>query len=193
MKLLEDRIRREGIVKDGDILKVDSFLNHQMDPALFREMAKEWHRRFADAGVTKILTIEASGIGLACITAEEFGCRAVFAKKSSGRNMDSDVYSTKIVSFTKGKEFDVIVSKRFLGPEDRVLILDDFLANGCALEGLMDLVRQSGATLCGCGIAIEKGFQGGGAKIRARGIQLESLAVLLDMEGGELVFEEDGR
>ncbi|MBO4766378.1 MAG: xanthine phosphoribosyltransferase [Lachnospiraceae bacterium] len=193
MKLLEDRIRREGIVKDGDILKVDSFLNHQMDPALFREMAKEWHRRFADAGVTKILTIEASGIGLACITAEEFGCRAVFAKKSSGRNMDSDVYSTKIVSFTKGKEFDVIVSKRFLGPEDRVLILDDFLANGCALEGLMDLVRQSGATLCGCGIAIEKGFQGGGAKIRARGIQLESLAILLDMEGGELVFEEDGR
>ena len=193
MKLLEDRIRREGIVKDGDILKVDSFLNHQMDPALFREMAKEWHRRFADAGVTKILTIEASGIGLACITAEEFGCRAVFAKKSSGRNMDSDVYSTKIVSFTKGKEFDVIVSKRFLGPEDRVLILDDFLANGCALEGLMDLVRQSGATLCGCGIAIEKGFQGGGAKIRARGIQLESLAILLDMEGGELVCEEDGR
>lgn len=193
MKLLEDRIRREGIVKDGDILKVDSFLNHQMDPALFREMAKEWHRRFADAGVTKILTIEASGIGLACITAEEFGCRAVFAKKSSGRNMDSDVYSTKIVSFTKGKEFDVIVSKRYLGPEDRVLILDDFLANGCALEGLMDLVRQSGATLCGCGIAIEKGFQGGGAKIRARGIQLESLAILLDMEGGELVFEEDGR
>ncbi|MCR5087681.1 MAG: xanthine phosphoribosyltransferase [Lachnospiraceae bacterium] len=193
MKLLEDRIRREGIVKDGEILRVDSFLNHQMDPALFREMAKEWHRRFADAGVTKILTIEASGIGLACITAEEFGCRAVFAKKSSGRNMDSDVYSTKIVSFTKGKEFDVIVSKRFLGPEDRVLILDDFLANGCALEGLMDLVRQSGATLCGCGIAIEKGFQGGGAKIRARGIQLESLAILLDMEGGELVFEEDGR
>ena len=193
MKLLEDRIRREGIVKDGDIIKVDSFLNHQMDPTLFREMAKEWHRRFADAGVTKILTIEASGIGLACITAEEFGCRAVFAKKSSGRNMDSDVYSTKIVSFTKGKEFDVIVSKRYLGPEDRVLILDDFLANGCALEGLMDLVRQSGATLCGCGIAIEKGFQGGGAKIRARGIQLESLAILLDMEGGELVFEEDGR
>ena len=193
MKLLEDRIRREGIVKDGEILRVDSFLNHQMDPALFREMAKEWHRRFADAGVTKILTIEASGIGLACIAAEEFGCRAVFAKKSSGRNMDSDVYSTKIVSFTKGKEFDVIVSKRFLGPEDRVLILDDFLANGCALEGLMDLVRQSGATLCGCGIAIEKGFQGGGAKIRARGIQLESLAILLDMEGGELVFEEDGR
>ena len=193
MKLLEDRIRREGIVKDGEILRVDSFLNHQMDPALFREMAKEWHRRFADAGVTKILTIEASGIGLACIAAEEFGCRAVFAKKSSGRNMDSDVYSTKIVSFTKGKEFDVIVSKRFLGPEDRVLILDDFLANGCALEGLMDLVRQSGATLCGCGIAIEKGFQGASAKIRARGIQLESLAILLDMEGGELVFEEDGR
>lgn len=192
MKLLEDKIRTEGIVKNGDILKVDSFLNHQMDAGLFRAMAREWKRRFDGLGVNKILTIEASGIGLACIAAEEFGCRAVFAKKSSGSNMDAEVYSTKITSFTKGKVFDVIVSKRFLGPEDHVLILDDFLANGCALEGLMDLVNQAGATLVGCGIAIEKGFQEGGAHIRKKGVKLESLAVIVSMSGGEIVFREDG-
>lgn len=190
MKILEDRIREEGIVKNGVILKVDSFLNHQMDAALFREMAKEWKRRFADAGVTKILTIEASGIGLACIAAEEFGCRAVFAKKIAGNNMDTDVYSTKIMSFTKGKVFDVIVSKRFLSAEDRVLILDDFLANGCALQGLMDLVKQAGATLVGCGIAIEKGFQEGGKHIREAGVKLESLAIIDSMEDGNLVFRD---
>ncbi len=191
MKLLEDRIRTEGTVKNGVILKVDSFLNHQMDAELFRAMAKEWKRRFADAGVNKILTIEASGIGLACIAAEEFGCRAVFAKKIAGNNMDTDVYSTKIMSFTKGKVFDVVVSKRFLTPEDRVLILDDFLANGCALQGLMDLVKQSGATLVGCGIAIEKGFQEGGKRIREEGVRLESLAIIDSMEGGTLVFREE--
>ncbi|MBQ2032591.1 MAG: xanthine phosphoribosyltransferase [Lachnospiraceae bacterium] len=190
MKQLEERILAEGIVKDGEILRVDSFLNHQMDPALFREMAKEWKKRYADAGVNKILTIEASGIGLACIAAEEFGCRAVFAKKVAGRNSDADVYATKITSFTKGKVYDVTVSKRFLQPEDRVLILDDFLANGCALEGLMDLVHQAGATLCGCGIAIEKGFQEGGKKIRAKGIRVESLAIIESMSGNSLTFSQ---
>ncbi|MBP5410787.1 MAG: xanthine phosphoribosyltransferase [Lachnospiraceae bacterium] len=191
MKLLEDRIRTEGIVKSGNILRVDSFLNHQMDAALFREMAREWKRRFAGAEVTKILTIEASGIGLACIAAEEFGCRAVFAKKTAGNNMDADVYATKITSFTKGRVYDVVVSKRFLTKDDRVLILDDFLANGCALLGLMDLVNQAGATLVGCGIAIEKGFQDGGRKIRDMGVKLESLAILESMEGGMITFREN--
>lgn len=191
MKLLEDRIRTEGIVKSGNILRVDSFLNHQMDAALFREMAREWKRRFAGTEVTKILTIEASGIGLACIAAEEFGCRAVFAKKTAGNNMDADVYATKITSFTKGRVYDVVVSKRFLSKDDRVLILDDFLANGCALLGLMDLVNQAGATLVGCGIAIEKGFQDGGRKIRDMGVKLESLAILESMEGGMITFREN--
>ena len=191
MKSLEERILSEGIVKDGEILRVDSFLNHQMDPALFREMAKEWYREFADAGVNKILTIEASGIGLAVVAAEEFGCRAVFAKKVSGRNMDADVYSTKITSFTKGKVYDVVVSKRFLNPGDRVLIVDDFLANGCALDGLMDLVRQAGATLAGCGIAIEKGFQGGGTRIRAQGVRVHSLAIIESMDGEQITFCEE--
>ena len=188
MKLLEDRIRTDGIVRDGDILKVDSFLNHQMDAGLFREMAREWKRLYVDAGVNKILTIEASGIGIACIVAEEFGCKAVFAKKTSGRNMDSELYTTQITSFTKGRVYDVVVSKRFLGPEDRVLIIDDFLANGCALEGMIDLVHQAGATLCGCGIAIEKGFQGGGNKLRALGVRVESLAIIESMRDGKLVF-----
>jgi xanthine phosphoribosyltransferase len=191
MKLLEDRIRTEGIVKNGDILRVDSFLNHQMDVSLFREMAREWKRRFADAEVNKILTIEASGIGLACVAAEEFDCRVVFAKKTAGNNMDAEMYTTKIISFTKGKVFDVVVSKRFLKPGDRVLILDDFLANGCALLGLMDLVKQSGATLVGCGVAIEKGFQEGGKRIREMGVRLESLAIIDSMEGGELAFRSE--
>lgn len=190
MKSLEDRIVSEGIVKDGDILKVDSFLNHQMDPALFREMAREWKRHFADAGVNKILTIEASGIGIASIVAEEFGCRAVFAKKMLAKNMDSDRYSTQITSFTKGKTYDVTVSKRYLTAEDRVLIIDDFLANGCALEGLMSLVRQAGATLCGCGIAIEKGFQDGGRKIRESGVRLVSLAIIESMDETGIRFRE---
>lgn len=190
MKLLEEKIRREGVVKEGNILKVDGFLNHQMDVALFREMAKEWKRLFEKDGVNKILTIEASGIGIACIAAEEFGCRVVFAKKTQGKNLDGDLYTTKITSFTKGKVYDVIVAKKFLGPEDRVLIIDDFLANGCALEGLISIVRESGATLCGCGIAIEKGFQVGGQKIRDLGVHLESLAIVDSMEGGVLTFRE---
>lgn len=192
MKLLEDRIREEGVVKEGNILKVDMFLNHQMDVVLFRQMAKEWKRRFADAGVNKILTIEASGIGIACIAAEEFGCKVVFAKKAQGKNLDGELLTTQITSFTKGRVFDVIVAKKFLGPEDRVLIIDDFLANGCALEGLIEIVRAAGATLVGCGIAIEKGFQEGGKKIRAMGVRLESLAIIESMDGGELVFSEDG-
>ncbi len=192
MKLLEDRIREEGVVKEGNILKVDMFLNHQMDVVLFRQMAKEWKRRFADAGVNKILTIEASGIGIACIAAEEFGCKVVFAKKTQGKNLDGDLLTTQITSFTKGRVFDVIVAKKFLGPEDRVLIIDDFLANGCALEGLISIVKESGATLVGCGIAIEKGFQAGGDKIRGMGVRLESLAIIESMENGRLQFREDG-
>lgn len=191
MKLLQDRIREEGVVKEGNVLKVDMFLNHQMDVSLFRQMAKEWKRLFADGGVNKILTIEASGIGIACIAAEEFGCKVVFAKKTQGKNLDGELYTTQITSFTKGRVFDVIVEKKFLGPEDRVLIIDDFLANGCALEGLIQIVRESGAQLVGCGIAIEKGFQAGGAKIRAMGVHLESLAIIESMspEGG-IVFRD---
>lgn len=188
MKLLEDRILEEGVVKEGNILKVDAFLNHQMDVNLFREMGKEWKRLFANEGINKILTIEASGIGIACVAAEEFGCRVVFAKKTQGKNLDGELLTTKITSFTKGRVFDVIVEKKFLTPDDRVLIIDDFLANGCALEGLIDLVEQSGATLVGCGIAIEKGFQVGGEKIRGRGVHLESLAIVDSMEDGKITF-----
>lgn len=191
MKLLEDRIREEGVVKDGDVLKVDMFLNHQMDVALFREMAKEWKRLFDGEGVNKILTIEASGIGIACIAAEEFGCKVVFAKKTQGKNLDGELLTTQITSFTKGRVFDVIVAKKFLGPGDRVLIIDDFLANGCALEGLISIVKDSGATLVGCGIAVEKGFQVGGKKIRDMGVHLESLAIVDKMnEDGTLEFRQ---
>ncbi len=191
MKLLEDRIHEEGVVKEGNVLKVDMFLNHQMDVFLFRQMAKEWKKLFADAGVNKILTIEASGIGIACIAAEEFGCKVVFAKKTQGKNLDGELYTTQITSFTKGRVFDVIVEKKFLGPEDRVLIIDDFLANGCALEGLIQIVRESGAELVGCGIAIEKGFQAGGAKIRSMGVHLESLAIIESMTpDGGIVFRD---
>ena len=188
MKLLEDRILEEGVVKEGNILKVDAFLNHQMDVNLFREMGREWKRLFAGENVNKILTIEASGIGIACVAAEEFGCRVLFAKKTQGKNLDGELLTTKITSFTKGRVFDVIVEKKFLKPGDRVLIIDDFLANGCALEGLIDLVEQSGATLVGCGVAIEKGFQVGGEKIRNRGVRLESLAIVDSMEEGKIIF-----
>ena len=154
MELLKQRIRKDGTVKGNDVLKVDSFLNHQMDVALFEEIGKEFKRLYADCGVNKILTIEASGIGIACVTAQSFHCPVVFAKKSQSKNIDGAVYSTKVKSFTHGKVYDVIVSKKFLGPEDRVLIIDDFLANGAALEGLIDLVRQAGATLVGAGIVV---------------------------------------
>ena len=190
MKLLEERIQKDGIVSPGNVLKVDSFINHQMDIKLFSEMAKEWKRLFAGKNITKILTIEASGIGIAAVTAMEFGVPVVFAKKSQSINLDYDNYTTKIESFTHKRVYDVIVSKKFLSAEDHILIIDDFLANGCALEGLLNIVEEAGATVEGIGIAIEKGFQVGGEKIRERGIQLESLAIVesMDDKTGEIVF-----
>ena len=181
LKLLQERIKADGVVRDGGVLKVDSFLNHQMDVKLFKEMALEWKRLFAGCGVNKILTIEASGIGIACIAAQEFDCPAVFAKKSKTKNIAGEVYKTTVESFTHGTVYDVIVSKQYLTSADRVLIIDDFLANGAALDGLIDLIDQSGATLVGAGIAIEKAFQPGGRRIRARGVRVESLARVKSM------------
>ena len=190
MKLLEERIRKDGIVKEGNVLKVDSFLNHQMDTDLFNEMGKEFKRLFAEKPINKILTIEASGIGIACIVAQHFHVPVVFAKKSQSINIDGDVYATKIQSFTHKKVYDVIVSKKYIGKEDHILLIDDFLANGCALEGLIDLVQSAGATVEGIGIAVEKGFQEGGNRIREKGIQLESLAIVdaMDSQTGEITF-----
>ena len=190
MKLLEERIQRDGIVREGNVLKVDSFINHQMDIPLFREMAKEWKRLFAGKPINKVLTIEASGIGIAAVVASEFNVPVVFAKKSMSINLDYDNYETKIQSFTHKKIYNVIVSKKFLTPEDHVLIIDDFLANGCALMGLLDLAKEAGATVEGIGIAVEKGFQQGGELIRSKGIQLESLAIVESMnsETGEIKF-----
>ncbi len=182
MKLLEERIRRDGIVRAGNILKVDSFLNHQMDIALFSEMGKEFARLFAACGVNKILTIEASGIGIACIVAQEFGCPVVFAKKNKTKNIAGDVWTAKVESFTHGRIYDIIVSKDFLTKDDRVLIIDDFLAMGSALQGLIKLVQDSGATLVGAGIAIEKAFQPGGDLIRSQGVRVESLARIASMD-----------
>ncbi|MCR5006774.1 MAG: xanthine phosphoribosyltransferase [Clostridiales bacterium] len=182
MKLLEERIRRDGIVRAGNILKVDSFLNHQMDIALFSEMGKEFARLFAACGVNKILTIEASGIGIACIVAQEFGCPVVFAKKNKTKNIAGDVWTAKVESFTHGRVYDIIVSKDFLTKDDRVLIIDDFLAMGSALQGLIKLVQDSGATLVGAGIAIEKAFQPGGDLIRSQGVRVESLARIASMD-----------
>ena len=181
MELLKQRIRKDGVVKGNDVLKVDSFLNHQMDIALFEEIGREFLRRFDGCGVNKILTIEASGIGIACVTAQFFHCPVIFAKKSKTRNIAGEVYTTKVESFTHGNVADVIVSKKFLGSEDRILIIDDFLANGAALEGLIDLVRQAGAQLVGAGIVIEKAFQPGGDRIRAKGVRVESLTRVKSM------------
>ena len=190
MKLLEERIREDGVVKEGNVLKVDSFLNHQMDIELFNEMGKEWARLFADRPVTKILTVEASGIGIACVAAQHFHVPVVFAKKTQSLNIDGEVYSTKIQSFTHKKIYDVIVSKKFIKPEDHILIIDDFLANGCALQGLIQIVQSAGATVEGIGIAIEKGFQSGGRIIRNLGFQLESLAIVdgMDAAAGTVTF-----
>lgn len=182
MKLLEDRILHDGVIKKGNILKVDSFLNHQIDVPLIQELGKELKRLYADAPINKILTIEASGIGIACVVATYFQVPVVFAKKTSGSNMDSDVYFTQVYSFTHSKMNNVVVSKRFLGPDDHVLIIDDFLANGAAMEGLIDIVRQAGAKVEGLGIAIEKGYQGGGDKLRDKGIRVESLAIIEKMD-----------
>ena len=193
MKILEDRIRQDGVLKPGNVLKVDNFLTHQMDIALFDEMGKEWARRFADKPINKILTIEASGIGIAAIVSRHFGnVPVVFAKKAKSINLEGDVYKTKIESFTHKKVYDVIVSKKYIGPEDHVLIIDDFLANGCALQGLIELVQEANATIEGIGIAIEKGFQQGGEIIRSKGIQLESLAIVdgIDDASGTIKFRE---
>ena len=188
MQLLEERILRDGKVRDGNVLKVDNFLNHQMDIELFGEMAKEFYSLFHSDNVTKILTIEASGIGIACITAQVFGCPVIFAKKSKTKNIAGDVYTSKVESFTHGNTYDIIVSKEYLKAEDRVLIIDDFLANGAALSGLSDLVRDAGATLIGAGIAIEKAFQPGGDTLRSQGMHIESLARIKSMDGGIIQF-----
>ena len=189
MLLLEERIRKDGIIGEGNVLKVDSFLNHQMDVGLINELAAEFHRLFKDKGVTKILTIEASGIGIACLTAQYFGVPMVFAKKSKTKNIAGDVYSSKVESFTHGTVYDVMVSKKFLGSEDKVLIIDDFLAKGQALLGLTKIVKTAGAEIVGCGIVIEKAFQDGGEIIRRQGIRVESLARIKEMSvNGGVVF-----
>ena len=191
MKELEERIARDGVVKPGGVLKVDSFLNHQCDVALMDRMGAEWARLFADAPINKILTIEASGIGIACVAARHFGdVPVVFAKKAQSANLDGEQYSASVYSYTKRREYPVIVGKRFLSPADRVLIIDDFLANGCALDGLISICESAGAGVEGVGIAIEKGFQGGGDRLRARGVRVESLArvVSMDSETGEMAF-----
>ena len=188
MLLLEERIRKDGKLYPGDILKVDSFLNHQMDIDLLNEIGKEFYRLYQDCEVNKILTIEASGIGIACITAQYFHCPVLFAKKTKTKNIAAAVYPTEVKSYTHGTTYDVIVSKEFLRKGDRVLIIDDFLAEGNALAGLVDLCRQAGAEVAGCGIAIEKAFQPGGARLRDAGVRVESLAMIDSMDGGEIKF-----
>ena len=190
MNFLEERIVRDGIVKAGNVLKVDSFLNHQMDISLMEQIGKEFKRRFADKHVTKVLTIEASGIGIACFVAKEFGVPMVFAKKSQSINIEGEVYVAQVESFTHKNRNQVIVSKKFLSAEDHVLIIDDFLANGCALQGLISITEASGATVEGLGIVIEKGFHVGGRVIRNLGYQLESLAIVdeMDAETGTITF-----
>ncbi len=190
MQLLEERIRRDGIVKPGNVLKVDSFLNHQMDVELFNEMGKEFKKLFPSERINKILTIEASGIGIACVAAQYFHVPVVFAKKSQSINLDGEQYVTQIQSFTHKRVYDVIVAKKFLSKDDHVLIIDDFLANGCAVAGLIDLVKSAGASVEGVGIAIEKGFQEGGALLRNKGVRVESLAIVdsMNAQTGEIVF-----
>ena len=184
MQLLEEKILKDGVIRSGNVLKVDSFLNHQIDVPFIAECGKEFKRVFADRPINKILTIEASGIGIACVAAMYFCVPVVFAKKTSGSNMDKDVYFTQIYSYTHSKTNDVVVSKKFLNKGDHVLIIDDFLANGCALEGLMDIVRQAGGIVEGIGVVVEKGFQGGGDKLRQMGVNLHSLAIIDKMDAG---------
>ena len=193
MNFLEERIMKDGVVKEGNILKVDSFLNHQMDVKLFKQMGEEFKRRFAEKNINKIITIEASGIGIACIVAECFDVPVVFAKKSQSVNIDGDVYSAEVESFTHKCKNQVLISKKFVGPEDHVLVIDDFLANGCALQGLISIVNQAGGTVEGIGIAVEKGFQTGGQIIRNLGYQLESLAIVDGMNAadGSINFREE--
>ena len=192
MNFLEERIAKDGILKPGNVLKVDSFLNHQMDIHLFDEMGKEWKKRFEGKSINKILTIEASGIGIAAVAAMHFDVPVVFAKKAKSINLEGDMYVAEVESFTHKTRNQVIVAQKFLTEDDHVLIIDDFLANGCALQGLIQIVQQAGATVEGIGIAIEKGFQQGGQIIRNLGYQLESLAIVdgMDVETGELTFRE---
>lgn len=188
MKLLEERICREGLILPGNVLKVDMFLNHQIDVKLITEMGKEFYHIFSQESITKILTVEASGIPIACAAAAFFDVPVVFAKKGQRKNMGPDFYTAEVFSFTKGSEYTMHVSKNYLSAADRVLIIDDFLANGAALTGLTDILAQSGASLAGVGIAIEKVFQGGGEKFRSRGIPISSLAMIESMDNGEIVF-----
>ncbi len=192
MNFLEERIVKDGIVKEGNVLKVDSFLNHQMDIELFSKMGEEFRKRFEDKKINKILTIEASGIGIACVVALHFGVPVVFAKKSKSINIEGDMYIAEVESFTHKCKNQVIVSKKFLGNDDHVLIIDDFLANGCALQGLISIVNEAGGTVEGIGIAVEKGFQVGGQVIRNLGYQLESLAIVdnMDAKTGKITFRE---
>ena len=192
MKLLEDRILQDGQVRPGNVLKVDCFLNHQLDVDLLDKIGEEFYRIFKNDGVNKILTIEASGIGIACVAARHFDVPVVFAKKSKSINIEGDMYVAEVESFTHKCKNQVIVSKKFLSPEDHVLIIDDFLANGCALQGLISIITEAGATVEGIGIAVEKGFQVGGRMIRNLGFQLESLAIVdaMDASTGEITFRE---
>lgn len=192
MNFLEERIVKDGIVKEGNVLKVDSFLNHQMDIELFDQMGAEFKKRFADRPINKILTIEASGIGIACVAAQHFGVPVVFAKKTKSINIEGEMYTAEVESFTHKCKNQVIVAKKFLSEDDHVLIIDDFLANGCALQGLIQIVKAAGGTVEGIGIAIEKGFQSGGTVIRNLGYHLESLAIVegMDASTGEITFRE---
>ena len=192
MNFLEERIVKDGIVKEGNVLKVDSFLNHQMDIDLFNQMGEEFKKRFEGKNINKIVTIEASGIGIACVVAQHFGVPVVFAKKSKSINIEGDMYIAEVESFTHKCKNQVIVSKKFLNEDDHVLVIDDFLANGCALQGLMSIINQAGGKVEGIGIAIEKGFQVGGNIIRNLGYQLESLAIVEDMDAktGKITFRE---
>mgnify|MGYP003375289703 FL=1 len=188
MQLLKERILKDGVIKPGNVLKVDSFLNHQMDIDLINEIGKEFRHRFPSDKITKILTIEASGIGIACIAAQYFHVPVIFAKKTQSINIDGEVYHSKVESFTHKRVYDVILSKKFLNEDDHVLIIDDFLANGCALLGLIELVKEAGASIEGAGIVIEKGFQKGGDKVREQGIRVESLAIVDSMTDDSLTF-----
>ena len=192
MNFLEERIVKDGIVKEGNVLKVDSFLNHQMDIDIFNQMGEEFKKRFEGKNINKIVTIEASGIGIACVVAQHFGVPVVFAKKSKSINIEGDMYIAEVESFTHKCKNQVIVSKKFLNEDDHVLVIDDFLANGCALQGLISIINQAGGKVEGIGIAIEKGFQVGGNIIRNLGYQLESLAIVEDMDAktGKITFRE---
>ncbi len=191
MDSLKRKILTEGVVKEGSVLKVDKFLNHQIDIAFYQEIGKEFYRLFQDAGINKILTVEASGIGLACIVATYFNVPVLFAKKAASKNLDGEEYNATVHSFTKGKDYTMRVASRYLGPQDRVLIIDDFLARGNAILGLWNIIEQAQATLVGAGIVIEKGFQDGGRILREKGLRLESLAIIDKMDENQIIFRDE--